>query len=234
MTTSATTRGLRAQQLASLGVLLFATLLLSGCDAAQIRAAIAAEQQRRAEFTAVITTVTAVELGASWRPGCPVGPDGLRAVTVSYWGMDGLGHRGTLVVSSSVTGSVTQAFRALWNMKFPISSMRPVSEFGGDDRASMVADNTSAFNCRTVAGSTRLSEHAFGRALDINPLRNPWVSRSRIDPPEAAAFVDRRRRDPGMFRAGEPAVRALASAGWRWGGSWASSKDYQHFSTTGR
>jgi hypothetical protein len=98
----------------------------------------------------------------------------------------------------------------------------------------VAADNTSAFNCRFVSGTTRWSEHAYGRALDVNPVENPFVSGSYVSPPAGAAYADRSRRAPGMVHAGDATVRAFAAVGWGWGGSWPGSKDYQHFSATGR
>jgi hypothetical protein len=99
----------------------------------------------------------------------------------------------------------------------------------------MAANNTSAFNCRFVSGTARWSEHAYGRAIDINPVQNPYVSSSgRASPPAGAAYVDRSRRAPGMIHAGDAVVRAFAAVGWGWGGSWRGVKDYQHFSASGR
>ena len=98
----------------------------------------------------------------------------------------------------------------------------------------MAADNTSAFNCRRVAGSTSWSEHAYGRAIDINPRENPSVENGRVYPRNGAAYADRSRHAKGMIHAGDAVVRAFAAEGWGWGGSWNSPKDYQHFSATGR
>lgn len=99
----------------------------------------------------------------------------------------------------------------------------------------MRANNTSGFNCRYVTGTTRWSEHAFGRAIDVNPLVNPYVrSSGAVDPPEGAPYADRRRTDTGMIHGGDAVVQAFAAQGWRWGGYWSHGKDYQHFSTTGR
>ncbi len=210
---------------------------LSDADATRLAAAltrIEAELQRRRSFSAVVAMPSVADLGASWRPGCPVAPADLRTITVSYWGFDDVGHSGIIVMHQSNTASLIAALRELWNQRFPIESMAPISTYGGDDRASMLANNTSGFNCRTVAGTAKLSEHAYGRAVDINPFRNPWISGSRIDPPEAAAYADRSRREPGIFHEGDGGVDAMERAGWKWGGYWVTSKDYQHFSVSGR
>ena len=97
----------------------------------------------------------------------------------------------------------------------------------------MAADNTSAFNCRPVAGPDRWSEHSYGRAIDLNPVENPWVRGTAVAPPAGAAFVTREPA-PGVILPDDVVVRAFAAAGWSWGGSWESPVDYQHFSTTGR
>ena len=98
---------------------------------------------------------------------------------------------------------------------------------------SVAADNTSGFNCRTLPGSTSWSEHAYGRAIDINPVENPEITGGDILPPSGAPFTDRHDA-PGLIHAGDVVGRAFAAQGWRWGGSWQSPIDYQHFSTTGR
>ena len=109
-----------------------------------------------------------------------------------------------------------------------------VSAYGGSDDASMAADNTSAFNCRTIKGTTTWSEHSTGTAIDINPVENPWVRGAMVDPPEGVEFLDREHRRPGMLYADSAVVRHLVEAGWGWGGTWGSRKDYQHLSLSGR
>jgi poly-gamma-glutamate synthesis protein (capsule biosynthesis protein) len=111
--------------------------------------------------------------------------------------------------------------------------LRLVDDFGGSDDASMAVDNTSAFNCRPVAGTTRWSQHAYGRAIDINPLRNPYVEPGRVSPVEGAAYADRSDVRPGMIVEGGPVVAAFDALGWGWGGRWAGGADYQHFSAAG-
>ena len=116
-----------------------------------------------------------------------------------------------------------------------IEQVRLVDEFGGDDDRSMAANNSSAFNCRKATGSDRWSEHAFGGAVDINPVQNPYVTGSgAVLPPNGAAHTRRDRATPGLITAGDPVVKAFAAIGWRWGGDWSEGKDYQHFSATGR
>ena len=169
----------------------------------------------------------------SYRAGCPVPLSSLVYVRVSHMGFDGREHLGELVVHRDAAGVVASAFESMWDDRFPIRSMRLVDDFGGSDRASMDADNTSAFNCRRVAGTTRWSQHAYGRAIDINPRENPWVSGARFSPPSAASYVTRTPVRPGMLTASSVPVRAFTAAGWGWGGTWSSSKDYQHVSASG-
>ena len=137
-------------------------------------------------------------------------------------------------MNADVANDAVAVFSVLFDAGFPIERMELMDVYQGDDEASMRANNTSAFNCRHIAGSARWSEHAYGRAVDINPLLNPWVLGTTIDPPEAAHYADRTLEAPGMIHDGDVAVGAFASIGWTWGGTWASSKDYQHFSSTGR
>ncbi len=170
----------------------------------------------------------------SWRPGCPVRIGDLRLLRASYRGFDGATHQGVLVVNVDAVPAVVAALRSLFDARFPIRRMRLVEGYGADDDRSMAADNTSAFNCRRVTGSGTWSEHAYGRAIDVDPLENPEIRGSVVSPPGGAAYVDRSRRAPGMIHAGDATVRAFAAVGWRWGGYWHSPKDYQHFSATGR
>lgn len=185
-------------------------------------------------FQSSIEPVTAEQLGSSWRPGCPHPVEQLRAVNVTHVGYDGTVHSGRLIVDTALAERVATVFRDLYAARFPIQRIEPVDRYGSDDQASMRANNTSGFNCRTVAGSSSWSEHAYGRAIDVNPLVNPYVRGSSVDPPEGAPFADRSRSDPGMIHADDAAVRAFAAQGWEWGGYWSGGKDYQHFSASGR
>ena len=164
-------------------------------------------------FSGNVTTVTAADLGSSWRPGCPVDPDGLRLVTASYWGFDGAAphrlHRGGRVRHRRRSSVV---FRSLYDQRFPIRRMEPVYAFGGDDDASMAADNTSGFNCRPAVaeGPPHWSNHAYGLAIDVNPVENPYLLGGQVLPPAGADYLDRsdvpagdgrgRWRPPGRLR----------------------------------
>ena len=124
--------------------------------------------------------------------------------------------------------------RRLYRLRFPIRRMRLVDAYGADDHRSMAADNTSAFNCRLVAGTSRWSEHAYGHAIDVNPIENPYVtSDGYVSPPAGGPYVDRSRRAKGLIHRRGPVVAAFAEGGWEWGGNWSWPKDYQHFSAGG-
>lgn len=168
----------------------------------------------------------------SWRAGCPVSLDELRYLQIGYWGFDGVAHLGELVVNVDAVDAVSQVFAALWAQRFPIRSMRLIDDFGGDDFTSIEADNTSAFNCRFVAGTSRWSNHATGRAIDLNPLENPWVEGGATDHPGSVPYLDRRPAT-GVVVEGDAVTAAFDAVGWGWGGRWGDPADYQHFSASG-
>lgn len=179
--------------------------------------------------------MTAAQLGATWHAGCPVGPDQLRLLSLSFWGFDGRVHRGTMVVNARVANAVTTVFASLYRARFPLQEMVPESSYGGDDNAAAAADDTSGFNCRDAVapGPPQWSVHAYGEAIDVNDVQNPYVDGSTVIPPSGAAYEDRGDVRPGMAVTGGVLVDAFASVGWRWGGRWSSTPDYQHFSLTG-
>jgi hypothetical protein len=179
--------------------------------------------------------VSAADLPHTWRVGCPVGPSALRAVTLRFYGFDGRAHDGVLVVAASASTGVVAVFRQLYAERFPIRRMVPVDAYGGSDDRSVAADNTAGFNCRkaVTTGPASWSMHAYGLAIDVNPVENPYIEGGRVIPPAGSAFVNRSRVRPGMATAGKTVVAAFAARGWRWGGRW-SAPDYQHFSTNGR
>jgi D-alanyl-D-alanine carboxypeptidase len=175
--------------------------------------------------------VTAAELGASWRPGCPLEPTVLRRVELNHIGFDGQTHRGELIVNEDLVAEVIAIFEQLYLLRYPIEKIRTVDLYpAADDELSMQDNNTSAFNCRDIPGTGRWSLHAYGRAIDLNPLLNPYVdSTGDFQPENAEVYLDRNRIDPGLLHDGDPAVRAFTDRGWRWGGHWRTPKDYQHF-----
>jgi hypothetical protein len=180
--------------------------------------------------------LTAADLPASWRAGCPVPPSQLRRLTLDYWGFDDQGHQGTLIVNASVASAITKVFATLYRDHFPIKSMQPVDVYGGSDERSLEADNTAGFNCRNAvsSGPPHWSAHAYGLAIDVNPVENPYVeSNGVVHPKNGSDYVNRSPYRPGMAVSGGELVNAFASVGWKWGGRWTSSPDYQHFSSSG-
>lgn len=176
----------------------------------------------------------ALMLGSSWHAGCPVPLDRLRLVRVTYVGLDAEARHGRLVVHRHWADDLLEVFRRLYGRAFPIRRVRLVDRYGADDRTSMRHDNTSAFNCRTVAGTDVWSQHAYGRAIDINPVENPYVDGSSVSPRRGRAYVDRSDVRPGMIVKRDVVWRAFRRIGWEWGGAWRSAQDYQHFSSNGR
>jgi hypothetical protein len=172
--------------------------------------------------------------GVSWHAGCPVPLSDLRLITLTYRGFDGRAHTGRLVANEDAAAALVAVFRRLYASGFPIRRMEPVDRYGGDDYRSIEADNTSAFNCRAATGSTSWSEHAYGRAIDVNPIENPYVSGGATSHRASRPYLDRSRRRPGMAYEGGALVEAFRAAGWGWGGRWSGTKDYQHFSASGR
>jgi hypothetical protein len=183
-----------------------------------------------------VSPVTAADLGASYHRGCPVRPRELRLVQLRYWGFDGRAHEGALVVNRAVVPQVAAVFSRLYSAHFPIRRMETIDAYGGSDQRSMAADNTSAFNCRfaSAPGPKHWSMHAYGMAIDVNPVENPYVQGSHVSPPAGARYVDRGSSRPGMAVTGGVLVRAFDGVGWGWGGRWSGALDYQHFSANGR
>ena len=171
-------------------------------------------------------------------PRCPVPLRNLRYLQLGYIGFDGRSHTGEMVVAAAYAREVVGVFHKLYDLRWPIRRMRLVDAYGGDDDRSMAADNTSGFNCRRVKGSKKWSDHAFGAAIDLNPVENPYLSGSTVAPPHSRRFATLDRDEgapvpPGTITSDDVPVRAFAAIGWEWGGSW-SEPDFQHFSAASR
>jgi hypothetical protein len=172
--------------------------------------------------------------GSSWHTGCPVALDRLRYIKMDHWGFDGRLRHGEMIVDATVVSAVRGAFRRLFAARFPVRRMHLVDDYGADDYRSIEADNTSSFNCRRATGSTRWSEHAYGRAIDINPIENPYVyANGTTSHPASRPYLDRSRNIRGIAREGGVLVKAFDAVGWGWGGRWSPATDLQHFSATG-
>ncbi|WP_312880441.1 M15 family metallopeptidase [Actinokineospora xionganensis] len=186
-------------------------------------------------YTATVSTIPDDVLRRStWRPDCPVSRNDLRYLTMSFWGFDGRAHTGEMIVNASVTQNVTKVFETLFANRFPLEEMRVTALAELDLHPTGDGNNTSAFVCRHAVSSTSWSAHAYGLAVDINPFCNPYIRGDLVLPELASSYVDRKNVRPGMIFAGDAVVRAFASIGWTWGGTWRSPVDIQHFSATGR
>ena len=178
------------------------------------------------------------EVAGAWHAGCPVPLSGLRLLTVGYWGFDGAVHSGQLVVNAGAAPKLAKVFRRLYELRFPIHHMALANAYGADHPAD--GDVSAAFACRQAVpspcvggtGTGHWSEHAYGEAVDLNPVENPYVGCGMTRDKLALSYLDRSRVRRGMVT---PAVvQAFADVGWGWGGSWTgSTKDYMHFSATG-
>ena len=174
--------------------------------------------------------------GNSWREGCPVSLLDLRYIQLNHWNFNAEVESGEIIVHKEVAEELVYIFEELYNMKYPINKMQLVSEYDGDDWKSIEADNTSAFNCRPVTGKKKKwSKHAYGRAIDINPIENPYISRNGHISHEASLKYRKRvhkvdtSADKAVLLKSDEAVQIFKKYGWKWGGDWHSIKDYQHF-----
>lgn len=152
--------------------------------------------------------------------------ESLALVSIEYRSFDGLFHQGQMVVHQALAEEVRGIFHRLLQLDFPIMKVIPVTAYGWDDIASMQDNNTSAFNYRAIIGTDQLSNHSFGRAIDLNPLLNPYYARDGKIYPQGALHKCGK---PGTLCAGDPVVTFFKEQGWDWGGDWEKVKDYQHF-----
>ena len=178
--------------------------------------------------------------GPSWHRGCPVALSDLRLLRVTHWGFDGRAHTGQLVVNERFAVPLSRVFRRLYELRFPIRHMSFADAYGPSGSRPADGDVTASFECRQAVpspctggtGTGSWSMHAYGEAVDLNPVENPYVGCGMTRDPSARRYLNRSRHLRGMVT---PAViRAFRSIGWGWGGSWSgSTKDYMHFSSTG-
>jgi len=176
--------------------------------------------------------------GNTWRKECPVGINDLRYVRISYWNFKGKRKIGELIVHKDVANMVVNIFKELYTIKYPIYQMRLISDFNGNDWKSIEADNTSAFNCRLLTGSSnKWSNHAYGMAIDLNPIENPYISHTGHIAHKMSLLYRKRIHkqsrgiaDRAVLVKGDKVVQIFKKYGWKWGGDWKRIKDYQHFS----
>ncbi len=178
--------------------------------------------------------------GSTWEPACPVGLPDLRLLRFNYWGFDGELRRGPMVLNVSVAADVLSVFRALFDSGFPLKHVALAQRWRPNGPTDTTRSVTAAFNCRPALNpdgtpTGTWSQHAFGLAVDVNPLQNPYVAADgTVLRPAAEPYTDRSLELPGMIHQGDVVVRVFAAIGWNWGGEWTTTKDYMHFSLTGR
>ena len=167
--------------------------------------------------------------GKSFGADCTMSRGELRYLRVLHRGFDGLTHVGELVCHEAVAEDLLEVFRLLWEAGYPIEKIRLIDDYGADDERSMADNNSSCFCFRTVAGKDELSKHSLGRAIDINPLYNPYLTERGYTPLNAGPYVDRSRDFPYKIDENDLCYRLLTERGFEWGGHWSHASDYQHF-----
>ena len=176
--------------------------------------------------------------GEFWHVGCPVPLSSLRVLTVSHWDFAGSVQTGQLVVNRSAAAPLARVFRQLYVLRFPIRHMQFADYYGPKSGRPRDNDVTESFECRRAvpspcgSGTGHWSMHAYGLAVDLDPIENPYTGCGRTRTRASIPYLNRSRIRRGMVTAA--VVRAFASIGWGWGGRRRSGKDYQHFSASGR
>ena len=152
---------------------------------------------------------------------------------VLYYDFDGKEQRGELVCNKAISKDLLEIFEELYEKKYPIAKMRLIDEYDANDEKSMADNNTSCFNFRKVSGKNTLSKHSMGMAIDINPLYNPYIHKMNgkrvVEPANAGKYADRSASFPGKIDKNDLCYKLFIRHGFRWGGNWKYSKDYQHF-----
>lgn len=181
-------------------------------------------------FVSAVRNVVPSDYGNAWRPGCPLGPESLLHLTVSYWGFDGAYHEGGIVAHWGWAYHIATVFHRLYDERFQLQRVEPITHYAGPGDVTPDRQNvTSAFVCRPVTGGGGWSEHSYGWAVDINPVQNPYVNGGLIVPdPEGRDYLNRGQVAPGVVNGA--VTSAFASIGWYWGGNWRGLEDYMHFS----
>ncbi len=172
--------------------------------------------------------------GISYPVDCTVPLDELRYVGLMYVDFNGETQKGELICNKALAQDMVEIFYELYSNNYQLESVKLVDEYGGNDTASMLANNTSCFNYRVVEGTTRLSNHAYGRAIDINPFYNPYITYNKdgttnVSPAGSEAYADRSASFPYKIDENDLAYKLFKEHGFKWGGNWNNSKDYQHF-----
>lgn len=229
-------RGLRILSLIWIVVIITGLFLgLSGISASAAQKAGRYTYKNGFYYEPVSKTVKKRMQGKSYRKNPYISWSDLRYVRVKHYGFDGKVKNGELVVNKKIAKKVVKIFYELYREKYPIQRMKLIDDYGANDVKSMKANNTSAFNYRVISGSSALSRHAYGMAIDINPLVNPYVRGKYVSPSSGKAYVQRNvKRCKGkykkyMIHKNDVICRIFKKYGFKWGGDWKSPRDYQHF-----
>ena len=167
--------------------------------------------------------------GRSYPQDCGCAAEDLRYFTVRHYDFAGAVRTGELVCAAALADELCGIFYRLYRARYPLAAVRLVDDFDADDERSMAANNSSCFNWRVIKGTNRLSAHSLGRAVDINPLFNPYINRFGVDPPGAACYADRTKNFAGKIDHDDLCFKLFTQYGWEWGGDWQDYQDYQHF-----
>lgn len=238
-----------------IGLMAFVCLLLSACGEypdeyktelniekqgeVPVEIPASTEEPTRGYWTVIPAEIQKQMAGISMPEGASVTYDDLAYLTIPHINYLGERAEGHLVVDRTLAEEVLDIFDELYQLKFPIEKMELIDHylpyidgtFDNLDRASMGQNNTSAFYYRVVNGTKTISNHAYGRAIDINPKINPYCipAEGYVSPANAYPYADRTKNFPGAIRHGDAVYTAFVSRGWEWGGDWEGEKDYQHF-----
>jgi hypothetical protein len=202
--------------------------------------ALALQPHYHASIDPLPASVRADVKAHAWDPGCPLPLSRLRVLTVAHWGFDRRVHSGRLVVNARVAAPLAKVFRRLYELRFPIRHLRLADAYGPEQSVPRDGDVSGSFECKQAipspcdggTGTGSWSEHAYGEAVDLNPVENPYTGCGRAHTRASRKYMDRSRLRRGMVT--PEVVRAFRSIGWGWGGSWpGSTKDYTHFSVSG-
>lgn len=184
------------------------------------------------KINAIPSDIQKKMIGNSWHEGCPIGLDDLAYLKVSYWGFDNKSHMGEIIIHKSLASETLTIFKELFQIKYPIQEMKLYDDYGVINNIGQFGkhNDTVGFYCRPPAnGSSKFSEHAYGIAIDINPLNNPYVKGNIFWPFESKNFIDRSKNQKNMIQVDSKIFRIFTQHGWEWGGLWKNEKDYMHF-----
>ncbi len=164
---------------------------------------------------------------------CPLSPQQLTHIQVPYWGFDNKAHTGILVVNHNIADETQAIFKKIYAQKFPIEKIKPLENYGNNEEKAMEDNDTFAYHCKKMASNpNRFSMHAYGLAIDINPLLNPYLSKNKLLPLNGEKYLVREQLIPGMISPKTSIYKIFTENNWTWGGDWRTIKDYHHFEKT--